>query len=73
LVRGLLYAGGRSVLTTLWELKSETWAEFAEAFYPLIHKGDSAEDALHSAVTSLRERNADPLKWAAFALFGDAR
>jgi CHAT domain-containing protein len=73
LVRGLLYAGARSVLTTLWEVETDTWAAFAEAFYPRLSQGYSGEDALQAAVASLRESNEDPRYWAAFALFGDAR
>jgi CHAT domain-containing protein len=73
LVRGLLYSGARSVLTTLWEVDPNTWMSFAEVFYPLLVKGNSPETALQAALVSLRETQVDPRYWAPFALFGDTR
>ena len=73
LVRGLLYSGARSVLTTLWDVEADTWAAFAEAFYPRLSEGESAESALRAAVVSLRASHGDPRHWAPFALFGDSR
>ncbi len=73
LVRGLFYSGARSVLTTLWEVEADTWAAFAEAFYPRLNEGESAESALRAAVACLRESHGDPRHWAPFVLFGDSR
>jgi CHAT domain-containing protein len=72
LVRGLLYSGARSVLTTLWDVDPATWAAFAEYFYPLLSAGATPETAFRSALNSLRQAQPDPRNWAPFALFGDS-
>ena len=73
LVRGLLYAGARSVLTTLWHVDEETWSAFVERFYPRVAKGDPFEVAFQSTLADLRNADSDSFQWASFVLFGDAR
>jgi CHAT domain-containing protein len=73
LIRGLLYAGARSVLTTLWDVDDDTWATFAESFYRRVGKGESFESAIRESVVSLRRMHEDPRHWAPFVLFGDGR
>ena len=73
LVRSLLYAGARAVLTTLWSVDDSTWSSFARHFYPRVSRGDSLESALQASIASLRRERNDPRFWAPFVLFGDAR
>jgi CHAT domain-containing protein len=71
LVRGLLYAGSRSVLTTLWDVDASTWVRFSQPFYRALLSGQSKQDALEVATDLLRRETDDPRRWAAFLLFGD--
>jgi CHAT domain-containing protein len=73
LVRGLLYAGARSVLTTLWDVDDDTWVEFSELFYGALESGRSRYDSLQLTTSALRIRSEDPLRWAPFVLFGDVQ
>jgi CHAT domain-containing protein len=71
LVRGLLYAGARSVLTTLWDVDEVTWASFSRHFYRAITESQSKQSALQVATSALRRETRDPRHWAPFLLFGD--
>jgi CHAT domain-containing protein len=71
LVRGLLYAGARSVLTTLWDVDEVTWASFSRHFYRAITESQSKQTALQVATSALRRETRDPRHWAPFLVFGD--
>jgi CHAT domain-containing protein len=71
LVRGLLYAGARSVLTSLWDVDDSTWASFSRHFYRAINESQSKQSALQVATSALRRETRDPRHWAPFLLFGD--
>jgi len=71
LSRGLLYAGTRSVLTTLWDVDDATWIEFSEHFYGSMGTGASIQMSLRVATEHLRNRTNDLVQWAPFLLFGD--
>jgi tetratricopeptide (TPR) repeat protein len=71
LVRGLLYAGARAVLLTLWDAYDSSTAEFMKAFYGHLQKGWSKARAVQEGMWELRERQAHPFYWAPFALTGN--
>jgi CHAT domain-containing protein len=70
LSRGLLYAGARSLLLSLWDVDDRSTAEFMQLFYShLLRQRDKAE-ALRSAMLDLRIRYPHPYHWAPFRLIG---
>ncbi|HTX39146.1 MAG TPA: CHAT domain-containing tetratricopeptide repeat protein [Bryobacteraceae bacterium] len=70
LVRGLLHAGARSLLLTLWDVQDRSTAWFMNSFYRLLaERGDKAA-ALQGAMQELRERHPHPYYWAPFVLIG---
>jgi CHAT domain-containing protein len=71
LVRGLLYAGARAVLLTLWDVNDDSTSEFMTAFYTRLRDGWSKADAARQAMLELRERYAHPFYWAPFVLIGN--
>lgn len=72
LVRGLLYAGARSVLLTLWDAHDRTTAAFMERFYRRLGDGVSKAHALQLTMSDIREQYPHPFYWAPFSLMGDA-
>lgn len=70
LIRGLLFAGARSLLLTLWNVHDRTTAEFMTAFYRQWQGGASKATALQAAMIELRERHPHPYYWAPFTLTG---
>jgi CHAT domain-containing protein len=71
LVRGLLYAGARAVLLTLWDAYDSSTADFMKSFYGHLKKGWSKARAAQEGMWELRERHAHPFYWAPFALVGN--
>jgi CHAT domain-containing protein len=71
LVRGLLYAGARAVLLTLWDAYDSSTADFMTAFYGHLQQGWSKEKAAQAGMWELRERHAHPFYWAPFTLIGN--
>lgn len=72
LVRGLLYAGARSVLLTLWQVDDYSTAEFMGRFYQRLVAGASRADALNDAMRLVRDRFPHPYYWAPFVLIGQS-
>ena len=70
LVRGLLYAGARAALVTLWDVNDRSTANFMKDFYRRYQGGARLTEALSQAMTSLREEYPHPYYWAPFALVG---
>ncbi|MFN8058322.1 MAG: CHAT domain-containing tetratricopeptide repeat protein [Vicinamibacterales bacterium] len=70
LTRGMLQAGARSVLATLWDTHDGSATHFMGAFYDAIVGGESRAAALRSALTSTRDRYPHPYHWAPFTLVG---
>jgi tetratricopeptide (TPR) repeat protein len=70
LVRGLLYAGTRSALVSLWDVSDVGTAEFMAGFYQ--HLGNLGDKglALQRAMWDAREARAHPYYWAPFVLVG---
>ncbi|KAG9093619.1 hypothetical protein FS749_014079 [Ceratobasidium sp. UAMH 11750] len=61
LAAGMLMAGYRTVVATMWSIKDEDAPTVAEQFYKRLLRGDNADDreparALHSAVQYLRTK-----------------
>jgi CHAT domain-containing protein len=71
LVRGLLYAGARGVLLTLWDAYDSSTADFMKAFYGYMKGGWSKPRAAQEAMREIRERLPHPFFWAPFAMLGD--
>lgn len=70
LVRGLLRAGARSLLLTMWNVHDRTTTEFMTAFYKQWGASASKQKALKSAMLELRDLHPHPYYWAPFALTG---
>lgn len=70
LTRGLLFAGARSVLVTLWDVNDASTAEFMETFYRNLTAGAPAAEALRQSIRDLRRRFPLPYHWAPFILVG---
>ena len=71
LVRGLLYAGARTVLLTLWDVHDSSTSEFMTTFYDRLQRGWSRARAVQQGMRELRERHAHPFYWAPFCVIGD--
>lgn len=71
LVRGLLYAGARAVLLTLWDAYDRSAADFMTAFYGHLQSGHSKGVAAQQAMRELRRAYPHPFYWAPFTLIGD--
>jgi len=70
LVRGLLYAGTRSMLVTLWDVNDRSTSEFMTCFYRGLHSAANKAIAMQSAMRELRESYPHPYHWAPFLLVG---
>jgi CHAT domain-containing protein len=71
LVRAFQYAGARSVLINLWDVKPEIAQEFLQKFYGYLKAGQSRGEALRLARFDIRMQYPDPVFWAGFMLFGE--
>jgi len=72
LVRGLLYAGARSALVTLWDVNDRSTAGFMKGFYARLKGGADRATALRQAMLEARERDPHPYHWAPFVLVGES-
>ena len=72
LVRGVLYAGARSVLLTLWDAHDRSTADFMQAFYRRLEGGVSKARAAQAAMREVREQYRHPFYWAPFSLMGES-
>ncbi|MGB7024169.1 MAG: CHAT domain-containing protein [Candidatus Acidiferrales bacterium] len=70
LIRGLLYAGARSLLLTLWNVHDRSTADFMTSFYRRFQEGADKAAALQGAMQELRQRYPHPYYWAPFVLIG---
>jgi CHAT domain-containing protein/tetratricopeptide (TPR) repeat protein len=68
LIRGLIYAGARAALLTLWDVHDRSTLEFMTLFYRHLTQGANKTLALQKAACHLRERYPHPYYWAAFSL-----
>jgi CHAT domain-containing protein len=70
LVRGLLYAGAKTLIVSLWEVNDRSTAEFMQNFYVEYKQSGQKVNALRKAMITLKEKYSDPYYWAAFAMVG---
>jgi CHAT domain-containing protein len=70
LKRGLLYAGARSVVLTLWDVNDRSTAEFMQLFYRRLMTNSNKAQALQFAMEEIRKTYAHPFYWAPFVLVG---
>jgi len=77
LARGFLYAGAKSVVTTLWQINDEANYKLSQAFFKNLKQGQSKAQALQAAkisqIQSSDNMNAHPVYWAAFIGIGNER
>jgi CHAT domain-containing protein len=77
LTRAFQYAGARSVVASLWNIRDQATAELMVRFYWHLRSGLPKDEALQSAqVELIREPVGGkdfsaPFFWAAFQLYGD--
>ncbi len=72
LTRGLLYAGARSLLLSLWDVGDRSTSEFMTEFYSRLETRATKAAALRDAMLTLRQRYPHPYFWAPFKLIGKA-
>jgi CHAT domain-containing protein/predicted negative regulator of RcsB-dependent stress response len=70
LVRGLLHAGARSLLLTLWDVQDRTTADFMTLFYRNLAASADIPVALRNSMSELRTAHPHPYYWAPFVLVG---
>lgn len=68
--RGLLFAGSRSVLSSLWKVDDQCTRDLMVGFYTRLAGADKAE-ALRQAQLAVRAGHPHPYYWAAFILNGN--
>jgi CHAT domain-containing protein len=72
LVRGLLHAGARSLMLSLWDVQDQTTTELMRSFYSRIRTGSGTASALQAAMLEVRSKQPHPYYWAPFVLIGGA-
>ena len=70
LLRGFLYAGANSVISTLWEIDDEATEKLMVGFYRDLKGGKPKAKALRDAQIELRKQYSEPRYWAAFQITG---
>jgi CHAT domain-containing protein len=70
LVRGLLYAGARSTIVTLWNIQDRATASLMQAFYSHLGTGMDRAAALRCAMLEQLTKTPQPYYWAPYILVG---
>lgn len=77
LARGFLYAGARSIITTLWQINDQANYTLTARLYQKLRKGKRKSEALREAkleqIKASDNLNAHPVYWAAFVSVGNQR
>jgi len=71
LTRGLLCAGARTLLLSLWDVNDRTTAEFMSSFYGHLGAKRDKAMALRAAMLDIRAQHPHPYFWAPFVLVGN--
>jgi CHAT domain-containing protein len=71
LVRGLVYAGAKAALLSLWDVHDRSTLEFMTTFYRHLMEGTNQATSLQKAAQSVRDGYPHPYYWAAFSLVGN--
>lgn len=69
--RGFLYAGARSLISSLWQVDDETTRDLMVDFYTNL-SNMSNDEALRQAQLKVKKQYPHPYYWAAFLLTGSA-
>lgn len=70
LTRGLLYAGARAAMVSLWDVQDTSTARLMTAFYQRLQATDDGAVALRDAMIALKSEMPHPYHWAPFLLVG---
>ncbi len=70
LARGLLHAGAQSLVLSLWDVHDKSTAEFMQAFYRHLQRGEAKARALQGAMLELKASYPHCYQWAPFILMG---
>lgn len=73
LTRGLLFAGARSLLVSLWEVHDESTTRWMTRFYTHLESGKDIARAARAAMLEMAETHPHPYYWAPFVVVGDPR
>ena len=70
--RGLMVAGTKSVIISLWSVEDEATEAFFDLFFQYLSAGKSAKDALQATKLDFMKSDeySHPFDWAGFVLFG---
>ena len=71
LMRGLLSAGARSLLLSLWDVNDDSTASFMRVFYSHLGQTSDRAMALRHAMQEVRKEHPHPYYWAPFVLVGN--
>ena len=71
MARAFLYAGARSTVINLWDVRPEISREFFTKFYGYLNEGKSRSEALRLARMDIRMTHPNPVFWAGFLLYGE--
>ncbi|CAA7611965.1 Tetratricopeptide repeat domain protein [Candidatus Terasakiella magnetica] len=72
LTRGFLFAGARTIVSSLWSVDDEATKDLMVGFYSGLAKAGK-RDALRLAQMAVKAKHSHPYYWAAFQLTGDGR
>jgi CHAT domain-containing protein len=70
LIRGLLYAGARSLLLSLWDVHDQTTTELITSFYRHLAAGFPKAASIQKTMWNIREIHPHPYYWAPFIVTG---
>lgn len=70
LTRGFLYAGARTIVSSLWQVDDEATAKLMTSFYRNL-QGFGKREALRLAQMEVRKAYPHPFYWAAFQVVGN--
>lgn len=72
MVRGMLSAGARALLVSLWRADDACTTQLMLSFYDHLERGRRKAEALRKAQTEVRKHWPHPYYWAPFVLIGNA-
>lgn len=73
LSRAFFYAGARTVVASLWNVRDRSTSELMPLFYRHLNAGLTKEQALRRAKLDFLRSGSPPSNWAAFILIGEGR
>ena len=73
LCRGLISAGARSIIVSLWMVEDAATSKMMQEFYAKLQAGKSISTALRVAQLKIKEQNPHPYYWAPFILLGQTQ